>query len=153
MFRPTQLELIARRIGESPLAACAAESYLERHGTPRTPAELLRHDLVGFDRSTLLIDAARRMGYALARDDFAIRTDSPTAGWLLLTAGLGIGFAKNASCARRPAWSRCCRFRPPPLEVWLTTHQELFTSRRIRAIYDRLAETLPAALRGEAATI
>jgi DNA-binding transcriptional LysR family regulator len=33
-------------------------------------------------------------------------------------------------------------FAPPPLEVWLTTHKELFTSRRIRAIYDRLAEGL-----------
>ena len=33
-------------------------------------------------------------------------------------------------------------FRPPPLEVWLTTHRELFTSRRIRAIYDRLGEEL-----------
>ena len=32
--------------------------------------------------------------------------------------------------------------RLPPLEVWLTTHRELFTSRRIRAIYDRLDEGL-----------
>jgi hypothetical protein len=30
----------------------------------------------------------------------------------------------------------------PPLEVWLTTHRELFTSHRIRAIYDALAEGL-----------
>ena len=32
----------------------------------------------------------------------------------------------------------------PPLEVWLTTHRELFTSRRIRAIYDALADQLSA---------
>ena len=31
-----------------------------------------------------------------------------------------------------------------PLEVWLTTHRELFTSRRIRAIYDALADALAA---------
>jgi hypothetical protein len=37
----------------------------------------------------------------------------------------------------------------PPLEVWLTTHRELFTSRRIRAIYDRLGETLPKAFAGK----
>ncbi len=30
----------------------------------------------------------------------------------------------------------------PPLEVWLTTHRELFLSPRIRAIYDRLAAGL-----------
>jgi DNA-binding transcriptional LysR family regulator len=33
---------------------------------------------------------------------------------------------------------------PPGLEVWLTTHRELFTSRRIRAIYDHLAGALAA---------
>ena len=32
----------------------------------------------------------------------------------------------------------------PPLPVWLTTHRELFTSHRIRAIYDALAEGLLA---------
>jgi hypothetical protein len=32
----------------------------------------------------------------------------------------------------------------PPLEVWLTTHRELFLSPRIRAIYDRLAAGLGA---------
>ena len=30
----------------------------------------------------------------------------------------------------------------PALEVWLTTHRELFLSPRIRAIYDRLATGL-----------
>jgi hypothetical protein len=30
----------------------------------------------------------------------------------------------------------------PPLEVWPTTHRELFLSPRIRAIYDRLAAGL-----------
>ncbi len=34
--------------------------------------------------------------------------------------------------------------RVPPLEVWLTTHRELFLSPRIRAIYDRLAAGLAA---------
>ena len=32
----------------------------------------------------------------------------------------------------------------PPLEIWLTTHRELFTSHRIRAIYDALAVGLEA---------
>jgi hypothetical protein len=30
----------------------------------------------------------------------------------------------------------------PPLEVWLTSHRELYTARRIRAIYDRLGELM-----------
>jgi hypothetical protein len=38
------------------------------------------------------------------------------------------------------------QLKVPPLEVWLTTHRELFTSRRIRVIYDRLADGLSAYL-------
>ena len=35
--------LIARRIGATALACCAAPAYLARHGTPRVPADLAGH--------------------------------------------------------------------------------------------------------------
>lgn len=150
MFRPTQLELIARKIGESPLIACAHASYLQRHGTPQTIADLAAHDLIGFDRSTLMIEVARTLGFPMTRESFAFRTDSQTAIWQLLTAGVGISFAQECLINTTPGMVALLpELKLPPLEVWLTTHRELFTSRRIRAIYDRLAETLPAALRGE----
>ena len=143
MFRPTQLELITRKLGESPIVACAHESYLARRGTPERPEQLVEHDLIGFDRSDLFISAARRMGFDLSRNDFIVRTDSQTNIWELMKAGLGIGFAQAAVVAETPGMVPLLPdFRPPPLEVWLTTHRELFTSRRIRAIYDRLGEGL-----------
>lgn len=150
MFRPTQLELIAKKIGETPLIACAHASYLQRHGTPQTIADLAAHDLIGFDRSTLMIEVARTLGFPMTRESFAFRTDSQTAIWQLLTAGVGISFAQECLINTTPGMVALLpELKLPPLEVWLTTHRELFTSRRIRAIYDRLAETLPAALRGE----
>lgn len=150
MFRPTQLELIARKIGESPLIACAHASYLQRRGAPQTIADLAAHDLIGFDRSTQMIDVAQTLGFAMTRESFAFRTDSQTAIWQLLTAGVGISFAQECLINTTPGMVALLpELKLPPLEVWLTTHRELFTSRRIRAIYDRLAETLPAALRGE----
>jgi DNA-binding transcriptional LysR family regulator len=148
MFRPTQLELIARKLGQSPIVAAAHESYLALRGTPLTADDLRGHDLVGFDRSDLLISVAKGMGFDLTRDDFLVRTDSQTAMWELMKAGLGIGFAQESLVRTTPGMVPLLpQLRPPPLEVWLTTHRELFTSRRIRAIYDRLAETLSAYLR------
>ena len=35
--------LIGRKVGETRLVCCAAPSYLARHGTPRTPADLAKH--------------------------------------------------------------------------------------------------------------
>lgn len=149
MFRPTQLELIAKKLGEIPIVACAHEDYLARRGRPERPEQLTEHDLVGFDRSDLLIIGARIMGYELKRSDFMVRTDSQTNMWELVKAGLGIGFAQSILVARTPGMVALLpSLRPPPLEVWLTTHRELFTSRRIRAIYDRLAEGLTHAISG-----
>lgn len=144
MVRPIQLELIAKKLGDLPLACCAHESYLARRGTPKSPDEFIDHDLIGFDRSELMIVTARGMGFELKRDSFAIRTDSQTAMWELMKAGLGIGFAQEGMVRGAPGMKVIVLpgFTPPPLEVWLTTHRELFTSRRIRAIYDRLGEGL-----------
>lgn len=143
MFRPTQLELITKKLGEIPIVAVAHERYLQQRGVPERAEQLVEHDLIGFDRSDLLIAAARRMGYELGRSDFMVRTDSQPNNFELIKAGLGIGFAQGPLVAATPGLRRLLPdFSPPPLEVWLTTHKELFTSRRIRAIYDRLAEGL-----------
>ncbi|HEV7275597.1 MAG TPA: LysR family transcriptional regulator [Devosiaceae bacterium] len=147
MFRPTQLELVTRRLGAMPVVACAHERYVERRGAPQRPEDLLTHDLIGFDRSDLLLSAARGMGFELNRGSFMTRTDSQTAMWELLKAGLGVGFAQQGLVLETPGMVPLLpELRPPPLEIWLTTHRELFTSRRIRVIYDRLAAGLTAYL-------
>ena len=91
----------------------------------------------------LFTSAAGRMGFNVTRADFLVRTDSQTAMWELAKAGLGISFAQAGLVRDAPGMVRLMPgFSPPPLEVWLTTHRELFTSRRIRAIHDRLGEGL-----------
>ncbi len=148
MIRPTQLDLVTRHITDLALVCCAHESYLARRGRPATPADLVGHDLIGLDRSDAIIAGARAMGLEVTRGDFVLRTDSQTLGWQLLTAGLGIGFAQENLVNSTPGMQALLpEIRIPPLEIWLTTHRELFTSRRIRAIYDALSEALSAHLR------
>ncbi|WMT86691.1 LysR family transcriptional regulator [Pelagibacterium sp. 26DY04] len=143
MFRPTQGDLITRKLGETAIVACAHQGYLKRRGTPRTVEDLLEHDLIGFDRSELLIAAAQRLGFNLKRSDFAFRCDSQSATWEMMRAGLGIGFAQ-ANIIRQTDGMMpiALNLAIPPLEVWLTCHRELHTARRIRAVYDRLGELM-----------
>lgn len=143
MFRPTQLELVTKKIAETPVSATAHADYLAGRGTPQNATELFSHDLIGFDRSDLLISAAKQMGFELSRPDFALRTDSQTLMFELIKSGLGIGFAQDILIRETPGLTLILpELKIPPLEIWLTTHRELFTSARIRAIYDRLAELL-----------
>ncbi|HEX4857926.1 MAG TPA: LysR family transcriptional regulator [Usitatibacteraceae bacterium] len=41
--------LVARRIGQMRLVACAAPAYLQRHGTPRRPEDLVRHNCLSYE--------------------------------------------------------------------------------------------------------
>ncbi|WP_108398215.1 LysR family transcriptional regulator [Devosia submarina] len=149
MFRPTQLELVTRHLGNIPLVLAAHRSYLDRRGTPQTPLELTDHDLVGLDRSDAIIDFAQARGLPLRRDHFVLRTDNQANQWELVRAGLGIGIAQGNLLHLTPGLVALpVDLGIPPLEVWLTTHKEVFTSHRIRAIYDALAEGLAAYIRG-----
>ncbi len=42
--------LVARRLGELRMVACASKGYLKQHGRPRAVAELARHNCLGFVR-------------------------------------------------------------------------------------------------------
>lgn len=149
MFRPTQLELVTKRLGELPIVPTAHQDYLARRGTPATIAELFSHELIGFDRSDLIIAHARSLGLPLTREHFVLRSDDQPHLWELVKAGLGIGFGQLSLVQATPGMVALpVDLSIPPLEVWLTTHRELFTSHRIRAIYDALAEGLLTLMKG-----
>jgi DNA-binding transcriptional LysR family regulator len=143
MFRPTQLELVTRHLGDLPIVPAAHQRYLDRRGTPRSVNDLFGHDMIGLDRSDLIIAHAQKLGIPLRREHFIIRSDDQRQLWEMVKAGLGIGFAQASLVRHTPGMVALpIDLSIPPLQVWLTTHRELFTSHRIRAIYDALAEGL-----------
>src|SRR5690606_32690940 len=113
--------------GVLPIVCTAHQSYLARRDAPRTMEDLLDHDLIGFDRSDLLIRGARAVGAELTRDDFTLRSDSQTLLWELARAGLGVCFAQQSMVDATPGMVLLLPgLGIPPLEVWLATHRELF---------------------------
>ncbi|MBJ3786240.1 LysR family transcriptional regulator [Devosia sediminis] len=154
MFRPTQLELVTRHLGDIPLVPVAHEDYLARRGRPTTLDDLWTHDMLGFDRSDAIISHARSLGYDLNRDYFPLRSDNQTHLWEMVKAGLGIGFGQLQLARRTPGLVALpLELNIPPMPVWLTTHRELFTSHRIRAIYDAVAAGLDAYINGATAPV
>ena len=150
MFRPTQLELVTRHLGDIPIVPAAHERYLARRGRPTSLDQLWEHDVIGFDRSDAIIAHARRLGFAVTRDNFPIRSDDQAHVWELMRAGLGVGFGQENLLRRTPGMVVLpFDVHIPPLPVWLTTHKELFTSHRIRVIYDAIAKGLSAYISGD----
>ncbi|MBS3850084.1 LysR family transcriptional regulator [Devosia sp. BSSL-BM10] len=145
MFRPTQLELVTRHLGDIPIIATAHERYLARRGRPTAIEDFWQHDIVGFDSSDAIIAHSRRLGYTISLDNFPLRSDDQPHQWELIKSGLGIGFGQAHLVRNTPGMVALpVDLAIPPLPVWLTTHKELYTSHRIRAIYDALADGLVA---------
>ena len=147
MVQPDQATLVAKRVGKVSLSACAHQDYLRRRGMPRQPTDLLAHELVGADRNEDILKGFAAMGYPVTREHFAFRTDDLIASWQAVRNGLGVGFMADYLIRTDSAVVPLLpMLKIPPLPVWLAVHREIRTSRRIRAVYDFLAQAIPKAL-------
>jgi len=145
MYRPEQLDIISKKVGELEMGVFAARRYLDRAGRPRTPRELLAHDLVGFDQDPLILTHMKAAGWPATRADFALRCDDQAAYWQLVRAGCGIGFTQaNVGRADPLVEEIKLGVTLPRLEVWLAAHQMMRRTPRIRRIWDLLADRLGA---------
>lgn len=149
MVRPDQGSLLGKRIGQVNIGAYAHRDYLQRRGTPRQADDLLQHELVGNDRHTDITRGMAAMGHDVSREHFALRTDDLMAYEALVRAGAGIGFLARYLARGRPELVPVLPSLPiPPLPMWLVVHREIRSSPRIRAVWDYLAQALPAELGG-----
>lgn len=147
MVEPQQTSLVARRVGQVGLSICAHDSYLQRCGEPRQPADLLQHVLIGYDQDDLIIRGFRNHGFDLNKHHFGVRCDDFIANWKLVQAGIGIGFVADCVARTDPQVRTVLPDLPiPPLPMWLAVHREVRGNPRIRAVYDFLASALPSAL-------
>ena len=147
MVQPQQASIIARRVGKVTLRACAHQDYLRRRGVPRQPNDLLAHDLIGGDRNDYTLKGFAAQGLVVGREQFAFRADDLIVVWQAVRAGLGVGFVSEHLIRSDPAVIPVLpKLKIEPLPVWLAVHKEIRTSKRIRAVYDFLADGLPAAI-------
>jgi DNA-binding transcriptional LysR family regulator len=148
MTRPTQAALVARKLGLVRIALYAHRVYLARHGMPKSLGDLAHHSVIGFDADTTALRAYRQTGLAVTREMFALRTDSEHAQLAALRAGFGIGGCQTGIAARNPDLVAVLpKAFGVPLEMWLVMHEDLRGSRRVRLLYDHLAESLTAYIR------
>ncbi len=141
--QPTQPDLIARRIGNLRGRIYASKKLLSEVGTPRTVEELRQHDFVGIDDTEGLVEGIKAQGLDLELEQFRVRAASGNCMLQLIREGLGFGFLPmdtgglfdDLECVLPEVFD-------PEIPVWLASHRELLTSRRIRTVFDLLADEL-----------
>lgn len=144
MARPTQSNLVAKKVGELTFGLYATEDYIGSYGLPKDFRELVGHTLIGFDRVVPARMNELLIGRPITRDLFALRTDNDVAQLATTRAGFGIGACQRQLGERFglvPVMADLFSFK---LEIWICMHETLRGSPRMRLMFDHLARELGA---------
>ncbi|AEG92062.1 LysR family transcriptional regulator [Ramlibacter tataouinensis] len=148
----TDQSLMARRVGDLQLRACAAPSYLERAGTPSHPRQLedTHHRVVGFlwsRNGKTYPYAMRRGGESIdVQGRYVLAVDDGNAYLAAGLAGLGVLWLPDYMCRAHLASGELVslfedwRFEPMPLYVAYRPNRHVST--KLRVFIDWIAELM-----------
>ena len=141
--KPEQPELIARFIREATASFYASEAWVKTHGHPRSAEDATHLPFVGSDRNGRYLSYLRAHSLPVSEANFSCYADHTMAHWSLVREGMGIGAMMDSIAEGTPGIVRVLDDVPAIcFPIWLVSHRELRTSRRIRVVFEALAQGL-----------
>jgi DNA-binding transcriptional LysR family regulator len=142
-YRPTQQELIAKRVQNTSGHLYATMSYLQKLEHRQSPQDLNNATFLGSDRSNSIISYLNKFGFNLDSSNFPVIISNHLVQWEMVKQGIGIGFMTADIGDNEPLVERVLPAFPAfENETWLVAHRELKTSRKLRVVFDCLAAEL-----------
>lgn len=144
-YRPTQPDLIARKLADISASLYATPEYLQTLPNPLTLDSLADARFVGFNGgdNQNYINSLSDYGLHIGEENFSVNADSHLVHWELTKQGLGIGVMPTTIGDVEPAVVRVIPQRSfYKGELWLVSHRELRMNTRVRAVFDFLGEEL-----------
>jgi len=142
-FRPTEPDLIAKKIGDADAVLYATPDYIAKIGNPTKPYDLRHAEFVNMDHGGMMLKGLNTLGLGLTEANFPLLTESYLVMWELVRQGAAIGILDAHIGDADPVVRRVLPdLDPLVFPIWLVSHRELTTNRRIRMVYDFLAEEL-----------
>jgi DNA-binding transcriptional LysR family regulator len=135
--RPDQPDLTARRVGEDDAALYGTPDLLRQGPLQTLP-------FIGYALGDQYRAMLAERGVEIPEAGFAVFSEDSHVQLAMAREGLGIAVAPTWMGDADRALVRAQPGAPPlvTIPVWLAAHRELHTSRRVRLVFDRLAEGL-----------
>lgn len=142
-FRPSQLDLIAKKLCTQYWGLYASTDFLAKHGALDSVTALENASFIGLDQSDSLIKHLATRNLHISESNIAVVAQNMLVAMELIKLGIGIGIlpidiGESQSDIGRVA-SGTVQF---DVDNWLVTHSELRTNNRIRVVYDFLSSEL-----------
>lgn len=140
--KPTQPDLIARRLVTVGFGLYASEGYLRRAPPLNSLEDLQAHQLVGLQAAGVGMNSAQMFPSSQPlTGNFVYLSNSSAAQLSAVQAGFGIGVLSHRWAAIAGKLTRVLPdYTAAAIDLWLVTHEELRHSARIRAVFDFIAD-------------
>jgi DNA-binding transcriptional LysR family regulator len=140
--RPEQPNLIARRLRDETLRFYASHAYVEANGKPEAGG-LSDHQIISFVEVDRMLGYLLPAGLALTKANFRLIASSQFVALEMARNGLGMVILPDRIAGKFPDLEPVLTDLDPfTIPTWLVTHRELRTSRRIRLVFDHIADSL-----------
>ena len=135
LARPTDADLLCRKLGDFGLALYASRAYLKAHGVPERSKGLAGHTSVSY------LGAPSWFNEALAGARVVFFSNSPFVQMRAVAAGIGIGILPCCLSDDYLELQRVWSADPPELRpVWMIIHRDLRRVARIRLVTNAIVE-------------
>ena len=133
--RPTDPDLVCRKLGDLGLARYASRAYLAAHGAPESDRGLAGHT------SVIYLGAPSWFSEMLAGARVVLFSNSPFVQMRAIADGIGIGVAPCCFGDDHAELQRLSSEEPPVLRaVWMIIHRDLRRVARIRLVANAIVE-------------
>lgn len=140
---PTHPELYFKKMKKSNAYLYATPAYLKKIGPIQKVSDLKKADFFGVSNNLHYIAALKTIGVELTSKNFHIFSDDLIFHWEMTKQGAGIGVMNEVVGAKENSVRKVLEKLPPiKFDNWVVAHRELKTNRRIRIVFDFLAEAL-----------
>lgn len=147
-FRPDQQDLIAKKLGEENIWLYATPNYLAQVPEKSEHSDVSNIQFIGFDQSNAVSNLLNEQGWNLSKQNFQVITSFQMLQLELCREGLGMIFFPEGMIDKDPELVRAFEYFGPAIQlpIWLVCHQELRTNRRIRRVFDYIADEISKTL-------
>lgn len=139
LARPTQGDMMVRKLGDMAYGMFASSDYLQKHSQPLTPSDLKRHKIIGFLENEVPLGPVWWLSRLERTGDVVARSSSAHTRASAANAGLGVAALPLILAKSYPDLSMVL---PPSavgaLEIWLLVRSDLVKSPKTRYLIDFL---------------
>jgi len=139
MYRPTEPDLIAKKLANMSYGFYATKAYISSHGKPKYLRDLENHKMVLPNGSIIDYLEPLLAKRKVCLGEPAFRSSCMSALTTATLAGYGIGIHSSFTANQHPELVRVYD-ETIEVEVWLVTHKDVKTNARIRAVFDFITD-------------